>query len=76
MWLQLSNLVGGGQFQMDRLRLGYGDADWSPHPDENGDGVNDVEITGGGGRGGGSDFSATSNSIEPGQGLILRPRTD
>ena len=75
-WLQLSNLVGGGQFQMDRLRLGYGDADWSPHPDENGDGVNDVEITGGGGRGGGSDFSATSNSIEPGQGLILRPRTD
>lgn len=75
-WLQLANITGVGQFQMDRLRLGYGDADWSPHSEENGDTVNDVEITGGGGRGGGSDFSGTSNSIEPGQGLILRPRTD
>lgn len=77
LWLRLTDSNGGsGQFVLDRIRVGYGDADWSPHPDEYGDGVEDVDITGGGGRGGGSTYGATPNALEPGQSGILRPVTD
>lgn len=77
-WIRfrLSNITGVGKFKFDRMRCGYGDGDWSPHPDESGDAVDGVDITGGGPRGGGSGYAISPNSSEPLQGGILRPRTD
>lgn len=77
-WIRfrLTSVTGVGKFKFDRMRAGYGDGDWAPHPDENGDGVGGVDITGGGPRGGGSDYAISPNSSEPLQGGILRPRTD
>lgn len=77
-WIRfrLTDITGVGKFKFDRLRCGYGDGDWTPHGDENGDAVDGVDITGGGPRGGGTDYAISPNSSEPLQGGILRPRTD
>lgn len=77
-WIRfrLTNITGVGRFKFDRMRAGYGDGDWTPHPDENGDTVGGVDITGGGPRGGGDNYAIGPNSSEPLQGGILRPRTD